>query len=98
MYGREEYEKALLEGPWMIGDHYLHVQNWRPNFRVKKAKINSLPVWVKFHVLPVEYYSERWLKKAGNLIGQNIKVDITTLLASQGKFAHVCVEWTIINH
>lgn len=23
---REEYERALMEGPWMIWDNYLHVQ------------------------------------------------------------------------
>lgn len=25
LYKREEYERALLDGPWMIGDNYLHV-------------------------------------------------------------------------
>lgn len=29
---RGEYERALLDGTWMIADHYLHVQKWRPNF------------------------------------------------------------------
>lgn len=76
----------------MIGDNYLHVQRWRPNFRVDKEEINSLPVWVRFPVLPVEYYTVRWLKQAGNNIGRTIKVDLATLIASRGKFARVCVE------
>lgn len=63
LYKREEYESALLDGPWMIGDNFLHVQRWSPNFIVEK-EINKLPVWVRFPVLPVEYYTERWLKKA----------------------------------
>lgn len=49
-------------------------------------------MWVRFPVLPVEYYIERWLKKTWNGIGRTIKVDIATLLASRGKFAHVCTE------
>lgn len=51
-----------------------------------------MPVRVKFPYVPLEYYTERWLRIAGNQIGKTIKVDIATLLASQGKFAHVCVE------
>lgn len=43
-------------------------------------------------MLQVEYYIERWLRKAGNEIGHTIKVDIITLLASREKFARVCVE------
>lgn len=40
----EEYECALSEGPWMIGEYYLHVQSWRHNFMVDSVKITSLPV------------------------------------------------------
>lgn len=89
---REEYERALLEGPWMIGDNYLHVQKWRPRFRADKEEIHTMPVWVRFPVLPVECYTIRWLKQAGNHIGRTVKVDFATLLASRGRFARVCVE------
>lgn len=76
----------------MIGDNYLHVNMWRPNFREEREETNTLPVWVRFSILPVEYYTERWLKKMRNEIGRTIKVDLMTLLASRGKFARVCVE------
>lgn len=32
---RGEYERALVEGSWMIGENYLHVQRWKPNFRLR---------------------------------------------------------------
>lgn len=89
---REEYERALLDGPLMIGDNYLHVQKWRPLFRADKEEIYTMSVWVRFPVLPVECYSARWLKQAGNHIGRTVKVDFATLLASRGQFARVCVE------
>lgn len=76
----------------MIGDHYLHVQKWRPNFRADKAEIDTMPVWVRFPILPLEYYTERWLRIAGNHVGKAIKVDIATLLASRGRFGRICVE------
>lgn len=52
--GRADYERALTEGPWLIGDNCLHVQRWKPTFVAESAKITTLPVWVCFPKLPVE--------------------------------------------
>lgn len=76
----------------MIGDHYLHVQKWRPNFSGEDAKIKSLPVWVRFPDLPVQYFDEEWLRKAGDEMGRTLKVDDTTRATARGRFARVCVE------
>src|SRR4051812_37863929 len=76
----------------MIGKHYLYVQKWRPNFRPDKEEIKSLPVWVRFPILSLEYYTAGWLKRAGNNIGKTLRVDMATLIASRGKFARICVE------
>lgn len=88
----EEYEQALSNGHWLIGDNYLHVQRWRSNFSAKYATIKSMPIWVCFPNLPVEYYKEAWLKKTWDLIGRTIKVDDTTCATSRGKFARVWVK------
>ncbi|KAI9082416.1 hypothetical protein K1719_035559 [Acacia pycnantha] len=34
---KEDHDYAYYEGPWMIDDHYLLVQRWRPNFNPRKA-------------------------------------------------------------
>lgn len=92
---REEYERALLEGLWMTGDNYLHVQRWRSNFCAGLKTIASLPVWILFPMLPVEYYKETWIRKATDQIRQTIKIDTTTLATTRGKFACVCVEFDL---
>lgn len=89
---KEDYDTALFNGPWLVGDHYLHVQRWQPNFLEETAKITHIPVWIRFPMLPLEYYSVHWLHSAGNQIGKTLKVDSTTLLASRGRFTKVCVE------
>lgn len=89
---KQDYEVAFLIGPWLISDHYLHGQRWVPNFMPKTVKIHSLLVWVRFPVLPVEYYTGIWLEQVGNKIGRTIKVDRTTSLASRGKFVRVCID------
>lgn len=48
LHKKEEYDKALLDGPWMIGDNYLYVQKWCHNLRADKEEFNSMPVWVRF--------------------------------------------------
>lgn len=66
---KHDYEVALLNGPWIISDHYLHVQRWFPNFMPMEATIDSLLVRVRFSVIPVEYYTTKWLERAANKLG-----------------------------
>lgn len=54
---KQEQNTALFHGPWMVADHYLHMRKWRPNFEPETAEITTLPVWVRFSVLPVECYN-----------------------------------------
>lgn len=89
---KQDYKVAMLNVSWRTSDHYLHVQQWVPNFMPKTGKINSLLVWAHFPALPVKYYTEIWLERVGNKIGRPVKVDRTMLLASRDKFARVYVE------
>lgn len=89
---QEDYAMALFNGPWMIGDHYLYVQRWRPNFSADIAHIDRLPVWVRFPILLVEYYTTSLLYRVGNKIRKTLKVDLAMLTASRGKFARVCMD------
>ncbi|KAI9122995.1 hypothetical protein K1719_005884 [Acacia pycnantha] len=44
---KEDKEYAFQEGPWMIDDHYLIVQRWRPNFNPWKADLQcNIAAWV----------------------------------------------------
>lgn len=79
LYKHDEYERALSKGHWTIGENYLHVQRWKPNFSAEEASIAILPVQVHFLSLQVEYYNESWLRRAEEQIGKTIKVDSTTL-------------------
>lgn len=97
LYNKKDYDVALLNGPWVINDHYLRVQCWIPNFMPKSAKIKLLLVWAIFPETPVEYYMHKWLVRAGNRIGKTIRLDRTMFLASRGKFAQVCVEVDLTN-
>lgn len=67
-------------------------------FHAKQAMIESLLVWIRFQILPVEYYMIKWLERGGNRIGRTIKIDKATTVASREKFAKVCVEVDLTKH
>ncbi|XP_031131806.1 uncharacterized protein LOC116033187 [Ipomoea triloba] len=90
-----DYDFATFEGPWIIMDHYLVVQEWRPNFNPHSNEIEKLLVWARLPTLPIEYFEDDFLQKIGDKIGRTIKVDGTTSPVSRGKFARVCVEINI---
>lgn len=69
---KEDYDIARFDGPWLVCDHYLHVQRWEPNFLPETAEISHLPVWFRFSLLLVKYYSVQWLQRASNQIGKTI--------------------------
>lgn len=55
---KEDVEFALLEGPWMIYDHYLMVKRRTSSFDPKNTSVKSAAAWVCFPYLPMEYYDE----------------------------------------
>ncbi|XP_058776020.1 uncharacterized protein LOC131650323 [Vicia villosa] len=83
---------ALMEGPWLIYDHYLSVREWRPNFCPSSDAIEQIAVWVRISGLPLEYYDARVLEFIGNRIGSTVKVDRNTLSIERGKYARLCVQ------
>ncbi|XVF74118.1 hypothetical protein PTKIN_Ptkin13bG0034600 [Pterospermum kingtungense] len=88
----EDYHYAKFEGPWMVMEHYLIVQEWTPNFDPLTNHTERVLVWVRFPCLPIEYYDKEFLMRVGTYIGRPVRVDQATSLVSRGKFARMCVE------
>ncbi|KAI9086799.1 hypothetical protein K1719_031393 [Acacia pycnantha] len=90
---KEDRDYAFQEGPWMIEDHYLIVQRWRPNFNPWKADLQCrIAAWVRLPEVPFEFYNVESLRIIGNMIGRMIKIDRSTLIYDKGGFARICVE------
>ncbi|CAN1148712.1 hypothetical protein LINPERHAP2_LOCUS16637 [Linum perenne] len=88
----EDFDHAMFGGPWMVGDHYVVIQNWRPYFRPEDASLTTLRVWVRLPGLPLEYFDYGILKRIGDRIGTTVRMDQTTLEGARGNFARICVE------
>ena len=43
----KDYHHALMDGPWFVGDQYLHVQAWEADFHPCRAKVTTKAVWIR---------------------------------------------------
>lgn len=88
---QEDHNLVLKKGPWFIGEHFLSIRPWEPNFRPDSANITSVAVWVSLPVLPIEYYDMEALKEIGNAISTVLHIDTHTASKSRGQYARLCL-------
>lgn len=82
----------MRKGPWFIGDHFLSIRPWVPNFKPAIASVSSIAVWVRLNELPIEYYNVEALQLIGRAIGKVLRVDTFTAFETRGRFARICVQ------
>lgn len=61
----KDYHHALMDGPWFVGDQYLHVQAWEADFHSCTAKMTTMAVWIWLEQLPIKYYHLDFFKTCG---------------------------------
>lgn len=90
---KEDYEHVLLDGPWMLGDNYLVIWEWVPNFAPEEDKITKLTRSVRILKLGVEYFNKHFLlNKIGSKISKVLKLENTTSNIERGQFTQLDVE------
>lgn len=89
---KADYTKVYTGGPWIIQDHYLTVRKWHNDYRADKATAIPTPVWMRFPLLPLEYYDEDIIMEIAGSLGKPIRVDNKTEASIRASFARVCVE------
>ncbi|KAJ4834022.1 hypothetical protein Tsubulata_010731 [Turnera subulata] len=52
-YNRMDYLHALTNGPWIVFEHYLTVESWKPQFNPAQHKITSVVAWVGANTRPL---------------------------------------------
>uniref|UniRef100_A0A7N2R4Z1 CCHC-type domain-containing protein n=1 Tax=Quercus lobata TaxID=97700 RepID=A0A7N2R4Z1_QUELO len=93
----KDYQHALMDAPWFVGDQYLHVQAWGANFHPHIAKISTTAIWIRLENLPIEYYHPDFLKHVGYKLGKLLKVDAITSAAIRGRYARLYVQINTAN-
>ena len=91
-YLRGDYEVTLKRGPWFIGEHFLSIRPWKPNFQPTSENVTSMAVQIRFNELPIKYYNSEALLQIGKSIGNVLRVDTHTTNEARGRFARLYVQ------
>nr|GEX54170.1 hypothetical protein [Tanacetum cinerariifolium] len=88
---KEGMNRVLDYGSWLVRRVPLILNIWPPNYDLHKVEINKVPMWVKFHNVPIVAYSEVGLSLITTQIGKPIQLDAYTsdmCLNSWGRSAY----------
>ncbi|KAL8142551.1 hypothetical protein V2J09_015583 [Rumex salicifolius] len=88
----DDLKFVLSQGPWLIGDNYLTIQRWRPNFIAEEEKLRFIAAWIRIPNLSMEYFDSGVLTMIGKHVGRVLKIDKTTAMGERGRFTRLCVE------
>ena len=86
----EDCHNVMERGPWFIGEHFLTIRPWEPNFRPSTADPLTVAVWVWFTGLPMKYYEAPVLKGIGQAIGRVLRIDTCIASESRDCYARLC--------
>ena len=83
-FHESDYNHALYERPWLMANHYLLVQRWRPFFKPIEKKVQKMAVWLCMPDLLAELYNKNFPWRAGSKLATRLKIDGLTSIHIQG--------------
>jgi hypothetical protein len=86
---RDEIMEAKL---WHIANKPLILRKWAPGMQLLKLSLSTVPVWVKLHNLPIEYWNSTCLSYVASGIGKPLCADSVTEEQLRLGFARVLIE------
>lgn len=89
----EESKLKVLEGgPYFFSRRFLVLKEWKRMLVPTPNHPPTIPVWVKFHRLPFEFWTEVGFSKLASTIGKPIHVDEATAKKKRLDYARICIE------
>ncbi|XP_021991387.1 uncharacterized protein LOC110888155 [Helianthus annuus] len=75
---KEGMLSVLEGGPWLIRKIPLFLNIWTPSVSLKKDGIKTVPVWIKFHNVPLAVYTDEGLSLLASKLGIPKRLDAYT--------------------
>ena len=83
---------VLDNGPWYFAGRPIILRLWKPGMEMLNAQITSIPIWVKFFNIPLEYWTVTSLGYIASVVGIPMHLDTLTENHSRLSFARICIE------
>ncbi|KAM3319723.1 hypothetical protein P3S67_006923 [Capsicum chacoense] len=88
---------VMQSGPYTYRNRLVILRNWEIDFEFNPECLNKLFLWIKFHSLPLGYWSAEALSKLASVVGKPMYTDKYTAAMERISYARVLVE-TDISH
>ena len=79
-------------GPWYIAGRPFVIRRWQPGMEMLNIQLTSLPIWVKFYNIPLEYWTNTCLGYIASAVGKPLHLDSPIENQSRLSFARICIE------
>jgi hypothetical protein len=86
---RDEVMEAKV---WYIANKPLILRKWTPGMQLLKLSLSSIPIWIKLHNLPIEFWNATCLSYVASGVGKPLCADSVTEEQQRLGFARVLVE------
>ena len=83
---------VMESGPWHLAGRPFILRTWRPGMDMLNIQLTSIPIWVKFYNIPLEYWANTSLGHIASVVGNPLHLDSLTENQSKLSFARICVE------
>ncbi|RID75173.1 hypothetical protein BRARA_B02230 [Brassica rapa] len=87
-------QRVLAQGMWHIDNQSMFVAKWKPGLQPEIPELSSVPVWLDFHNVPPQFYSEEGLEHIAGTLGHPLFLHPATANMSNLEVARV---FTIID-
>ncbi|PPS15295.1 hypothetical protein GOBAR_AA05271 [Gossypium barbadense] len=89
--GKEDYDKVLSQGPWIVFRQYLTVQQWLTDSNPAKPYPSMFKTWICLPSLPGHLYNKKILREIMELVGKVVRLDFNIDNRARGRFACMVV-------
>ena len=82
----------MENGPWYIAGRPIILRVWQPGMEMLNIQLKSMPIWVKFYNIPLEYWTNTCIGYIASVVGKPLHMDSLTENRSRLSFARICIK------
>ena len=88
----EARDWVMDSGPWNLAGRPFILRAWKPGMDMLNIQLSSIPIWVKFYNIPLEYWTSTGLGYIASTVGIPLHLDSPTENQTKLSFARICIE------
>ena len=88
----EARDWVMNAGPWHLAGRPFILRAWKPGMDMLNIQLSSIPIWVRFYNISLEYWTSTCLGHIASTVGIPLHLDPLTENQTKLSFARICIE------